>query len=292
MQGVRRQRRAPLSLFSFQDIITSVTAIMILLVLILTLELVTRAQRQGVAAEDRQVARELRESVATLQSQADALRTEQEEAARTARRAAGLSLAEIHTRHEEAERTVRLLSEENRVLGARVRAVRAEQRTAEREVLAAKASVAADVALHASAMDSRAAEMEEANLRERHRQDESRRSERPPSGGTLVFNQDPDNTRSPMLLDVAANGITVLAEDGGNPRQFAWRSGVPPADFRRWLSSLNASTEYVVIMLRPSGIDHHDMVRDAVTSAGLDVGLELVGESMRVVLPAAGRESR
>jgi len=292
MPSRRRRNQAPLSLFSFQDIITSVTAIMILLVLILTLELVTRAQQRGVAAEDRRVACELRETVAALQSRADALRAEQEGATQTARRAAGLSLAEIRTRHDEAERAVRLLSEENGGLAARVRAVRAEQRTAERDVVAAKTSAATDVALHAAAIDGRAAEMEEANRRERRRQDESRQEERPPSGGTLVFNQDPDNTRSPILVDVAGGGITVLAGDGGNPRQFAWTSGVPPADFRRWLSGLNAGTEYIVIMLRPSGVEHHGMVRDAVTSAGLAVGLELVGETMRVELPAAGGESR
>lgn len=290
MQGVRRQRRTPLSLFAFQDIITSVTAIMILLVLILTLEFVTRAQWRGVATEDRRVARDLRETVAALQSRANDLRAEQEKAGKKARRAAGLSLAEIRSRLAEAERAVQLLSGENAALAARVRAARVEQRTAERQVVDAKATTAAVMAIHAAAMDTRAAELEEANRRERHRQDQSRRADETHADTTLVFNRDPDNSRSPILVEVAADGITVLAGQSCDRQQFAWGAGRPSADFRSWVTGLNAETEYVVIMLRASGINYLETVRDTVASAGLGLGLELIGESMRVVLPDAGGE--
>ncbi len=61
----RNRSRAAFSLFSFQDIITAVTAIVILLVLILTLELISR--RQQVAAADPAIGREaLDETIAAL----------------------------------------------------------------------------------------------------------------------------------------------------------------------------------------------------------------------------------
>ena len=61
-----RSKDVAISLFSFQDIITSVTAIMILLVLILALELATRVATKGMAAEDRRVAQQLKRSVAEM----------------------------------------------------------------------------------------------------------------------------------------------------------------------------------------------------------------------------------
>jgi hypothetical protein len=289
MAITRSTRRAVVSLFSFQDIITSVTAIMILLVLILTLELVTRSQRRGVTPEDRQVARELRETVDALRSRADVLRAEQAGATQAARRVAAVSVAEIRRRQDEADRTVGLLQEENAILEARARTARVDQRTAERRLVDGTVDGAANLATHAVAMDQRAAEMEEANRRERERQHESHRTAARPAGGTLVFNQDPDNARTPVLVDASADGLTVLA-GGGPPRQYSWSGERPAADFGRWLSTLDSESRYVVVLLRPSAVNRYDKVREAVTAAGLGLGLELVGESMRVVLPANGSD--
>jgi hypothetical protein len=276
------------SLFSFQDIITSVTAIMILLVLILTLELVTRTQRRGVSAEDRQVARDLRDSVAALKTRAEALRAELEGTAQTALRAAGVSTAEIRRRQDEADRAARLLSEENAVLAARLRTARADQRSAERAVIEGLSGWAAELAAHAAAMERRAAEMEEANRRERERQEQSRRTDATPAGGTLVFNPDPDNSRMAVLVEVSADGLTTLSGDG-QAHRFPWSSNRPSADFGRWLAGLDKSSRYVVVLLRPSAVDRYDAVREAVSTAGLGFGLELIGESMRVALPSEGR---
>jgi hypothetical protein len=46
---------------------------------------------------------------------------------------------------------------------------------------------------------------------------------------------------------------------------------------------LPASGQYVVIMLRPSGILRYEAVRDAVIAAGIDTGTELVPEDLAIV---------
>ena len=65
MRG-RRHRNQPFSLFSFQDIITSVTGIVILLTLVLTLDLITRRQSSP-AAQSGPSAEDLQTSTARMQ---------------------------------------------------------------------------------------------------------------------------------------------------------------------------------------------------------------------------------
>jgi len=211
MSTARARRQAAVSLFAFQDIITSVTAIMILFVLILTLELVARSQRLGTKAEDRRVASELKGAVEALRSRAESLRAEQDAAAQAAFRAAGLSTAEIRRRQDEADRATNLLAEENALLAAQVRTARAEQRSAESKLVAGSAATAADLAGHAAAMDQRAAEMEVANDRERKRQEALRESAVPVAGGTLIFNPDPSSSREPITVSA---GLQVVRGPG------------------------------------------------------------------------------
>lgn len=288
MPTPRKRRHVALSLFAFQDIITSVTAIMILLVLILTLELVTRTSSRGVAVEDQRVAAELREQVAVLASRVEVLRTEQEVASVAARRAAGTSIADIERRQAEADRAVRLLVEENAGLAARARTARVTQRAAEQELVESQSTEAAVLAEHAAAMQARAAEIEDANQRERERQHEKRSEADVSSAGSLVFNPDPGNTRVPVLVDVSVRGLEVIDGRRGGPRHYAWQASRPSPDFARWLTGLDATLQYVVVLLRPSAVEQFDAVRDAVTQAGLSIGLELIGESVSVVVPSAG----
>ncbi len=292
MTTPRKRRSVALSLFAFQDIITSVTAIMILLVLILTLELVTRTQGRGVATEDRRVARELRETVEALAERVESVRAESQGAARDARRAAGLLPGEIVRRTAVADAAARLLAEENAARAARIRSARADQRAAEARLVDPRTVAAAQMVADAAAIDRRAGEIEEVNRRERDRQEGVAAVDEPPVGSTLVFNRDPDNTRIPVLVDVSADGLDVLDDSGRPPRHFAWRGDEPGEDFNRWVAGLDPASRYVALLLRPSAVGRYDGVRGMVTETGIGIGLELVGESMTVVLPAGGEENR
>lgn len=288
MPTPRKRRQVALSLFAFQDIITSVTAIMILLVLIMTLELVSRTSSRGVAVEDQRVAAELQEQVVALASRVEVLRTEQEVASGAARRAAGMSIADIERRQAEADRAVRLLVEENAGLAARARTARVSQRAAEQELVESQSTEAAVLAEHAAAMQARAAEIEDANQRERERQQEKQSEADVSSAGSLVFNPDPHNTRVPVLVDVSVRGIEVVDGRRDGPRHYTWQASGPSPDFARWLSGLDATLQYVVVLLRPSAVEQFDAVRDTVKQAGLSIGLELIGESVSVVMPSVG----
>jgi hypothetical protein len=279
-----RAKGSAVSLFAFQDIITSVTAIMILLVLILTLELITRSQQRGVSVEDRRVARELGQNVTALEERADLMRAELVAIQSAAGRAASFSEAETRRRTKQADELAAQVAEEVELLEGELRKAGTARRNSERELLASQAGPAQESVAHLEAMNDRAIAMELANTAERERQAETRVGPTQAAAATFVFNASRDTSLEPRLVEVAGNGLSVLEAGAPQPRRF---SGPGPA-FNRWLAERDAGSEYVVVILRPSGIKLYNQVLEAVRKAGLAVGAELVGESMAVGLGSGG----
>lgn len=280
-----RNREAAISLFSFQDIITSVTAIMILLVLILTLELITRTQQKGVAAADRQVARDLRQAVEDMERRADALRAELADLQSSARQSATFSEEETRRREQEAAARAAELAEEIALLESRLRQAASARRQAEAALVDVPTLPPDASAEHVAAMDARAQDIEEVNRRERERQRQAK-AKPGDEAPTLLFNRPEGEALRPRLVEVSGEGVAVMGRDGEEPRLF--RGLLAAAEFDRWLESLDPSKDYVVVILRPSGIGRYDKVLEAVKDAGLGVGAEMVGESMPVSLSDGG----
>ncbi len=274
-----RATGAAISLFSFQDIITSVTAIMILIVLILTLELAMRSQQRGMASEDRKVARDLRGSVDRMERQAEAMRAEVAGLQADAKGSASFSEQDTRLREQEAAEHAARLAEEISLLESQVRAAASARRRVEAEFVSEQSSQPRDNPAHIEAMNARAAAIEASNRAERDRQKVAKDAPPVPTTPTLVFNPASDSSLQPRLLDVKGDGLAVL-EGSGELRRFPTAGRT----FDRWLGSLDAKSEYVVIILRPSGVRHYDTVLEKVKAAGLEVGSELVGESMPVAL--------
>jgi len=274
---------AAISLFSFQDIITSVTAIMILLVLILTLELVTRSQQRGVAVEDRRVAQQLREAVEALEQRATELRLEAARLSDSASRAAGFSATETKQRRDDAETAANWLRLENQSLEPRLRAAKSERRAADATLMRAASSADRMPEERVEELEAAVAALEAANRREQERQSASRPNAAATPASRLVYNPDPDNAKHPVLLEVAKGRLTAL-EGGGRP--ITPLGSGPGGEFRRWLDVLDRSSRYVVLILRPSGIEQLHDVREAIVRRGVEVGIELVGEDMRVEVAA------
>jgi len=276
-----RSTGAAISLFSFQDIITSVTAIMILLVLILTLELISNTRQRGVAADDRRTASELRGSVSTLEEEVAALRAELESLQAAATRSATFSAAETRMRERKAAERAGQLAEEIALLENRLRTASATRRRSEADLLATPPIPQEDTAEHVAALDARAAEIEAANRAERERQRAAGAAGTPRTVATaLVFNTPPGELLVPRLVEVSADGLATLEPDGRQRRRFRG----PGREFDAWLEALDSTGEYVVVILRPSGVRRYHDVVEAVMKAGVGVGAELVGEATSVTL--------
>ena len=281
-----RSKDVAISLFSFQDIITSVTAIMILLVLILALELVTRVATKGMAAEDRRVAQQLKRSVAEMEKRLDQLRKEASAAQDAASDAAGFSAKETAEKQAKAALAAKELQDEIRRLEVQLRDAQSSRRTAEGRLAASQTVDPEATAARAREADARAFHMETANREEMRRQESEAKkaSDGTAVARTLVFNAPPGTTLEPLLVEITKDGLVAVGPDAESPRRFTWNLLGLPAGFGDWLKGRNKSREYVVLILRPSGVERYDAVREAVVSAGFDIGTELIGEQMSLVL--------
>jgi hypothetical protein len=280
-----------MSLFAFQDIITSVTAIMILLVLILTLELITKVDSVSVAPDDRRVAKELQASVSQLRERLVLLRAEAAGVTNTAKRVASQSVADVDADTRSAQRRNETLGNAVVSLKADVEKARDRRRAAEQDFLHAEKQfpAAMNLAAKASQDAAAAAAIEKRNVEEKSRQKdvENELADSPQFVSTLVFNPAPGQILTPILAELSEGGVSVLGAAQEGVLGFGWGVLGPPNGFTKWLDSRDRTREYVVVLLRPSGLDKLDPTKEAIVAKGFEVGLELVSEDMDIVLAEA-----
>lgn len=278
----RRKPAAAFSLFSFQDIITSVSAILILVMLLLTIELVTR--RRGQAAVDPAVSqRQIAASADKLESLTARLRDDVD--ARRAKRP---------SRTPEAARQERVRATEERDAAARqldeTRRIREAARKHADAVAAEAGARAADIEElehleKQTAEDHREAQrLDEANRKEQERQEKRRReiADSPRSGTELVFNPPADSDRRAWLVELSGDGIAVVLLGGDRTERLGdeTESG---SRFASWRDGLDENGDYCLILIRPSVSGQiEELVERALTNAGIRFGIELIGEDQVV----------
>ena len=124
--------------------------------------------------------------------------------------------------------------------------------------------------------------MEELRAREEEERQRQAHTDGSPStvAPSLMFNTPPGELLVPRLVEVSAAGLATVEPDGRQPRRFRG----PGRDFEAWLAALDSTAEYVVVILRPSGVRRYGEVVAAVRKASVGVGAELVGEATAVTL--------
>jgi hypothetical protein len=278
----RRRSTAAFSLFSFQDIITSVTAILILLVLILSLELVTR--RQEAAASDPQVSR------ASLQAASAALEALVAKLAMIVppdepRPFVGRTLSEL-------ERDVRIVEDQARQAAADAEAARAVEGRARALAAAAVARLeeAREIRTDIDRMTEQAASADEEatklaleNEREADRLAQKQKEivDQPSSGAELVFNAPNDSAAQAWIVEVSSDGLTVV-KLGTNQRRLLGVGIGPGSAAAKWLSELHAGRDHALILVRPSGVKAVDDIRESLVNAGISFGIDFLGEDQVV----------
>lgn len=279
----RRSRQAAFSLFSFQDIVTSVTAILILIVLILSLEMLdrtvataassSRATRTGLM----QTIMGLQQLVLTLESHAPV--------------EAGLRPLALKTASE-LEREMQIVGDQlARAADEASSAEAIERRAAARaqemigKVREKEAVVSRiDAALQAAAeADSEATRRASENERTRERLVKQRQQidGQPRSGTELVFNAPPRSDKQPWLVEVAADGVATVRL-GSNERRALGAANSPGAGVSAWVQSLRPGVDYALMLVRPSGVEDYEAMRELLQTQGIDLGIDFIGEDQAV----------
>ncbi len=262
----RESRGAVMTLFSFQDVMTTVMGIMILVTLILALDLaahVGKADQQEHAKEEAEVPQV---EIETLEERSAALEAEYERASRrTARLAEAGGLD--RTALEQAIAELVELQEE---------AVELEQEVERRQ----------DEMEHSPEWERLQQRFEKIITTRReadklHEQIEQRRR-----NPRLTYLIQDDIERRPVLLEVSGDRIGIGRPD--DEESAIWLSQPRKADrhaaLRELLALYDARSDYVVIMLKPSAdIEAYSELRRLVDQRGFNIGLELLDEQQRVL---------
>jgi hypothetical protein len=278
----RRKPAAAFSLFSFQDIVTSVTAILILVMLLLSVELISR--RRSEAASDPAVTRrDMTSTVERLESQAATLR--EDLAARRSRgpaRTVAMAERELARVREELEASRRHLAETT------VTRRTAGQLLAEKEALAAAHAGDAEeiTRLEQESVEKRARAdaLEDANKKETERQEERTReiADGERAGTELVYNLPPDFGRRAWLVELSRDGITALLLGSGRVERLGVDAGVG-GRFGAWCDGLTPEGDYCLLLERPSAADQlRTDAEQRLNDRGIPFGIELVGEEQAV----------
>lgn len=265
----------PISLFSFQDIITSVTGIMILVTLFLALEVIRRKEgspdhrTKALTQELVQASANATKVKATLEGN-----RRQIEQLRTALAGNESQLLEtVKVDADEVTRKLRDLDELNKLMAGELQESEARRRQTEKE-LEEMRSREADKQTDKQTIEQLAKTVQE-KLQELQKLRQANR---------VIFNPTQGDSKSPWLVELSATAI-LSAQLGKKekPQSFA-----TAAAFKAWAAKRSKAGEYFVLLVKPSTVDKFLDARQSLEKQGFDVGFDLLRDDQTAIDPELG----
>ncbi|MES2787975.1 MAG: hypothetical protein V4719_00025 [Planctomycetota bacterium] len=271
----RRGRSGPaISLFAFQDIITSVTAIVIVIVLFLALDLIQRKQsaHAGTASS---VGEDLTARIAELQAELTRLQAETTRTDAAVREVAQFSPAELQAEVTAAERSIQGLQSRHKQLLEHHRRWQAK----EKAVLAQK-------------FDLRPQQLQLEITRQAHRdvqqQIEEGRNDRRPIYGL------PRGITTGGWVAVIEEDVVTVAPLGRRAKPREFRQGALPiitgtaADaFVKWAKQ-EEQRAYFLLLIRPGGAAQFDEIASEFIDLSMSYGFDLIDAQQEILHPEKG----
>ena len=272
----RRGRSGPvISLFSFQDIITSVTAIVTVIALLLALDLVQRKQAQSddssgaLAAELTRRLEQVTTELAELRAAADSTDELVREVAATSSAELRNEIAQRESAIAELERERARLERQRVTWQAREKTERAEQFDLE-PVRRQQAQVASETV-----------ELE-------------RRTEQERQDDRILFTMARGSNREGWLVVIDSQRIEA-APLGRPARPVAFvATGLPVLGtsaaeaFGNWIDEQGHRSAYFLLLVRPDASSAFDDVQEMLTKKSVSHGFDLVGADQALLDPERG----
>ena len=272
----RRGRSGPaISLFAFQDIITSVTAIVIVVVLFLALDLVQRKQAAH-ADTSAGVAEDLTARIAELRSELARLQAQTAKTDSTVREVAQFSPAELQAEVLTAEQAVSDLQSRERELAERQKVWQIR----EKAVLAQKF----DLQPQQKQLD----QSREAHRKIQQQLAEGRADTRPIYGL-------PRGVTSAGWVVVIEQDAVIVAPLGQRARPQKFQQGALPiitgtaaGAFLKWVKQEGQAQAYFLLLIRPGGAPQFDEIDTSFTASSRSFGFDLIGARQVILHPEKG----
>lgn len=261
----RRQHGNPLSLFSFQDIITSVTGILILLAIMLAIAVIRQKDAAPVVDASAELDT-LSEQAKTLEAEVAQLGAIVTETDAQLAKWSGRTLEELQTEHAS------LLA----------------SRSHEESKLKQKDQTVSDARqrLQLVAADPQIAKLKKAIAEAERQLSELKKKQDELTSGKRVVYHFRNTTSRPWLVEIAKDRIRVgRAGEKAKPQDFTTYG-----QFVSFVQGQPDDDRYFVLILKPSGIDNHEQIRAELESLDVEIGTELIGEDQTVLDSQSGAD--
>lgn len=264
MSTKRRASQLKISLFSFQDIITSVTGVMILVTLMLSLELINRKENSPPV----QTAEQITTTDKTIEQLRAEIQIAEQQLAAAKQSVTDLpsfdakELAEMN--RDISQNADRLRSELTKLRSA----LNDKRHDADQSRIADEQGKLTEGKIIDS-LESEIAEIEQ-KIKDLE-------------GSNRVFFSSGIKDKTVWIVEITARGYSV-AQIGIQmaPLQFATAN-----ELEQWLATINAASSALYLLVKPGGASYFHTLQEALRSK-IDFGYQVVGSSQQILDPKVG----
>ena len=266
----RRKDNSPaISFFSFQDIITSVTGIMFLVVLILILMLLMRNELTPVEREEASRTEALKAELARMQEELAAAAGSVASLEKRLAELEKLNLDECPARIAALNRHLQSLEQETQMAVRQTQEARKHQEhlKKEREVLERKLQQAESVVKEAQG--------KEVKLTKKVKEMESKLQE---SKKRVRFTWNRSSGKTPLLVECGKDTILVGYKDSATPvKSFKATNPLRLCDnFMKWVETMGASKYHVLLLVKPGAFPYAEHLSTLLLDKGFERGREVL----------------
>jgi hypothetical protein len=260
MSRMRRTAEQPLSLFSFQDIITSVTGVMVLLTLLLAVELMQRVLNSAPKQTEVQITSSV-QSIAEMQAELAELQRQLDSSGAISEKLPSFDVEKLRQDRQQLQVSNQRLQQEVANLS---------NRNDQKQVHLAKAA--------AQSIAAQQTNLQEIQTLEQQIADAQNKMDGMTSSNRIFFNKDAGGKRT-WIVESAKDQLWA-AEIGVSapPRIFA---GVD--DFRVWVSAMDPRSAALYLIVKPDGEGLFESCRDIASKAGVDIGFHVMAANQQVI---------
>lgn len=272
MASKRRKTATPFSLFAFQDIITSVTGIMILITLMLVLDFLDKVEGAP-ASQTHQIMHEIRDALDDVNSEIDGMSSLESNKEAISEQLAILDVGTLTSR-------LQSLSDVNTSLLDDLNHARSQRESVEDSLRQWQRKDVED--------QEKLNELKliQSQIEERKRVIEKNRERinKITSSDRAIFTVSRVGGEKPWLVEIQADQIRVAELGISSPPQVHESD----SSFLSWLSTRDPRSEYLVILVSPESIDHYDTIATRLFENGFPYGVNLLRSGQSAIDPETG----
>lgn len=261
----RRVQANPISLFSFQDIITSVTGIMILLTLLMALELSQRSL-QSPSVQTAVVTEQLETAVVDSEQEITRLEADLANRDKKLQELAAIDEQRLLDESVDIEHQISQLAAGSSNLAAQAEAAarRREQAESSSQDRQKDVDTARELMVRAAELQAKLAKLQSTNR--------------------VLYNPAPGSSKSAWLVEITDSELRAAPLGQATPPTvFKGNASARLTAFQAWARTRDRRGEYFVLLVKPSGIDLFDQLHEALGKLGFDLGFDIVDSTETVI---------